>query len=263
MAGDGQRIEAIIFLSAHQYAGQRRFDAGAQPFPIAENMCIAGFEQEIMNPAEPTAGQIEGEFLDHRQPEIFEHRHRLGQRDDLAKPVDLQAQLLRRIAGLADQPDAAVSFVVQRAQRHQIGGRLASAVLGPIAGRQRPAMAEYQSRCPRRRGAGDQRGFQILVPTAHQLAQPAIELGFGRRVEAQCRALGHADDIMDTRQPFGAQFNLEPAERAAGRVDQHASHILTHAAGVAVTWHIDEHRQEAAKGVGPGKQLGPRPVEQR
>ena len=112
---DDERVELVIFLQAEQHIGQRRFDAGLQRLPIGEHRGVADFGDEIMDPAQLAAGEIEGEFLDDAEAEIFQHRHRFGQRDDLAEAIDLQTQLARRIAFVAHQPDAAIILVVQLA----------------------------------------------------------------------------------------------------------------------------------------------------
>src|SRR3546814_1901183 len=62
-----------------------------------------------MYPAQPAVAQIERIFLDHSKAEMLKHRHCVGQRDDLPKSIDLEAQL----AGLVVVPvvDADVAFL--------------------------------------------------------------------------------------------------------------------------------------------------------
>ena len=155
---------------------------------------------------------------------------------------------------------SAIILVLQRGERHDVGRGFGRLVLGAIAGGKGPAVAARQSRRPGRRRQLGQRGLQIFLPAAHQLAQPAIERG--GLISGEARSVGYVHHIVHARQALLAQFHLVTRDAALQFLRQHLSGGFAQAAGVEITRHINERGDKATERIGAGEQLRPRPVEQ-
>ena len=156
---------------------------------------------------------------------------------------------------------SAIILVLQRGERHDVGRGFGRLVLGAIAGGKGPAVAARQSRRPGRRRQLGQRGLQIFLPAAHQLAQPAIERG--GLISGEARSVGYVHHIVHARQALLAQFHLVTRDAALQFLRQHLAGGFAQAAGVEITRHINERGDKATERIGAGEQLRPRPVEQR
>ncbi len=212
-------------------------------------------QPEVVDPQpDPvTALDLVGAFVDHLDTHVGEHRQDLGQRQRAA-PVELEAPLVHRSAGLLVHVEAGRVVALERVHVTDVGDPdpRAEVLLVGLGEGARVEAGQPRSGLLAVLAAG--RLAEVLLPGAGGVDQLPLEGGL---VDVGDGLTGrHADDEVQHGQHGLGHACREVHRRARERLPQNGFHLEPDAGVVAVARDVDQAGDEAAEPVATQEQLG-------
>ena len=256
---DDQRVELVIFRTPLEHRGDRRFGhlcVARDPFG---DRARSDIEQEIVDIARAPLVQRGGGFAQHAEAEVFEHGHRIGQRDHPADPVCLQVQRAGYLVRTAADPRAACLRAGQRRHPQDVDRAFGRIGAVPVTGREGIGIGDRQTRG----AAGALAGHQARLDRRRPAAQHRLQLGIKRiGIDAAIAVAGRKGEP-EQRQIAIVQIERPVDRFRSDRLPDHRRHAQPALRGQLVARQPDEGDDVAAQRRGDEHQLGPRPIRQR
>ena len=195
------------------------------------------------------ARQARGELLEHAQPEVLEHRHRLGELDLLALLVEAQPALL---AERLQRDDVALAARQPAEAGDVVRGRVDRGVALVVA---REAIQPRHREAPAGDGPvpGHQQVAQLVVPRARE----RDDLGLERAQRQLGQLAGRVDEEVHARALAVVEHVVRLDLRGAEAAPEQAAHALHQRGVVAPAREREDQRRVAPVDVAPAEQAHP------
>jgi hypothetical protein len=196
-------------------------------------------------------GEMVVVLADHAGAQALEHGQAVRQRHCAAQPVDAKAQRVGRRTQRPHQGHRHRLLGRQRGELAHVGHRGACGHAFAVGQRERAAKTFEQFQAARLSLGLDQRIAQLIVPASRGRGQARFD---GLAIPGR-NLPGHgAHREVDARQRGIAQLHVVLGARAGKRIEQNRLQLHAQVGRVGVARHVDQARDEAVEGVGPGQQ---------
>ncbi len=246
-------VELVVFGGPAENAGDGFLDLGRPRQDRVEVGDSGKLDPEVADITKRGIGKRRRDFLDDPEPEILEHRHRVGERNQPALAVGLELELAGRSGRSPGQANAALAIRGEVAEPHDVGRGLLGAGSGAIAVRERRDIDEREPGGARCAGRRDQLGLDR--------GTPALDHFDERRVEGVAvREIGGRIDLeseAEERQFALAEFDRPAADRCFDFLFEHRPDRFAAGGALLIAGKPDESIEMPAERSRKQEKLGP------